>query len=242
MPNSNPFLSIIIPAHNEEKRLGESLEKVWDFLKAQSYTWEVIVVENGSTDHTLEIGQDRQKTMPGLSIFHEQASGKGMAVRKGILAATGDYRFVCDADFSMPVTEINRFLPPQLENVDVAIASREAKGAIRYGEPWYRHVIGRFFNGLVRLLALPGLNDTQCGFKCFTAKAAETIFPLQRMEGWVFDVEILAIARLKGFKIIEVPIPWYYNAGSRIKILRDSFKMGMDLLTIRRNIRKGIYH
>jgi hypothetical protein len=141
----------------------------------------------------------------------------------------------------MPIAEINRFLPPQLVDFDVAIASREAKGAVRYGEPGYRHIIGRFFNTLVRWLALPGLNDTQCGFKCFTKDAAEIIFPLQRMDGWSFDVEILYIARRKGFRIKEIPIPWYFNAGSRIRLFQDSLKMAVDLLAIRRNAQKGLY-
>ena len=241
MPESTPYLSIIIPARNEEKRLADSLEKVASFLKAQSYTSEVIVVENGSSDRTFEIAQSFLEKIKGLSVMHEEASGKGLAVRSGMLAARGEYRFICDADLSMPITEVNRFLPPQLPLFDIAIASREAKGAVRYGEPGYRHFIGRFFNGLVRWLALPGLNDTQCGFKCFSAKAAEKVFPLQRMNGWSFDVEVLYIARLGSYKIVEVPIPWYYNAGSRVRLFRDSLKMALDLLAIRRNARKGLY-
>jgi glycosyltransferase involved in cell wall biosynthesis len=241
MPESTPYLSITIPAHNEEKRLADSLEKVASFLQAQSYTSEVIVVENGSSDRTFEIAQSYLGKIKRLRVMHEEASGKGLAVRSGMLAAKGEYRFICDADLSMPINEMNRFLPPELTDFDVAIASREAKGAVRYGEPGYRHFIGRFFNGLVRWLALPGLNDTQCGFKCFKAEAAEKVFPLQRMNGWAFDVEVLYIARLKGIKIVEVPIPWYYNSGSRVRLFQDSLKMALDLLTILRNARKGLY-
>lgn len=242
LSTAHPFLSIVIPAHNEEQRLADSLAKIGDFLKSQDYPSEVIVVENGSSDRTLEIALGFQKEMKGLTVIHEEASGKGLAVQTGMLAARGQYRFICDADLSMPVTEITRFLPPRLDDYDIAIASREAKGAVRYDEPAHRHFVGRIFNSLVRWLALPGLNDTQCGFKCFTAEAAKTIFPLQRMKGWAFDVEILYIARIKGLKIIEVPIPWYYNPGSRVNLLRDSLKMASDLLSIRRNARKGFYN
>jgi hypothetical protein len=153
-------------------------------------------------------------------------------------AAQGEYRFICDADLSMPVKEITRFLPPELEGVDIAIASREAPGAVRYNEPAMRHFVGRVFNNLVRLIILPGLQDTQCGFKCFTQKAAETLFPLQTVTGWTFDVEILAIAQRLGFKIVEVPIPWYYFGNSKVRVLKDSMKMALDLLRIRRDLDK----
>jgi dolichyl-phosphate beta-glucosyltransferase len=241
MTESTLLLSIIIPAHNEEKRLAVSLEKVIHFLQKQKYRSELIVVENGSTDRTFEIANRFSKKINNYVVLKENASGKGLAVRKGMLAAKGKYRFICDADLSMPIEEVNRFLPPLLNDFDVAIASREAKGAVRYGEPAYRHVIGRVFNGFVKMIALPGLNDTQCGFKCFRADVAEQVFPLQRMNGWSFDVEILYIARAKGYRVTEVAIPWYYNPGSRVRLLKDSFNMALDLLAIRRNARKGFY-
>jgi len=141
----------------------------------------------------------------------------------------------------MPIEEIAHFLPPEQEGYDIAIASREAKGAKRIGEPLYRHLVGRVFNLLVQVLTLPELNDTQCGFKCFTAQAAEDLFPKMTITGWTFDVEILAIARQSGYRIIEVPIPWYYKSHSKIHVMRDSMKMASDLLVIRRNIRQGKY-
>ncbi len=156
-------------------------------------------------------------------------------------AARGEYRFMCDVDLSMPVAEINRFLPPRLDTYDIAIASREAPGAIRYNEPYYRHFVGRIYNGLIRSLALPGLHDTQCGFKCFKGSLVEDLFTRQTLNGWSFDVEILFIARRRGYRIIEVPIPWYYNPHSKISVVRDSLKMGLDLLTIRLNATRGIY-
>ena len=227
-----PFLSIVLPAHNEAERLPETLEKIDLFQQKQSYAVEVLVVENGSQDRTLEIAEAYARRFDYLRVLHEDRAGKGLAVRNGMLHAEGEYRFICDVDLSMPIDEINRFLPPQLEDAPISIASREAPGAIRYNEPEYRHIVGRVYNTLVRLITLPGLHDTQCGFKCFRADAAD-LFACQTVEGWAFDVEVLFIARRRGFRIVEVPIPWYYTPGSKIHVLRDSFKMAADLLKIR---------
>ncbi len=234
------LLSIIIPAHNEESRLPRSLAQALGFLEKQPYPAEVLVVENGSTDRTLEVAREFARRSPRIRVLHEDLPGKGRAVRRGVLEARGEYRFVADADFSMPVEEVNSFLPPACQS-QVAIASREVPGARRYGEPYYRHFTGRVFNLLIRALVLPGLQDTQCGFKCFRARAAEEIFPLQSLEGWSFDVEVLAIARRRGYAITEIGIPWYYNPESKISVLRDSWRMFLDLLTIRANVRRGLY-
>jgi len=239
---NHPFLSIIIPAYNEVQRLPAALEQASAFLKQQTFSYEIIVVENGSSDRTFEIAQAMTEHITNLHVIHEPLRGKGRAVKTGMLAARGDYRFICDADLSMPIEEVSRFLPPQLTGVPIAIASREAPGAARYDEPHYRHVVGRAFNWLVRLMLLPGLNDTQCGFKCFTADAAERIFPLVTIDGWTFDVEALFIARRLGLEIREVGIPWYYNARSSVRVLRDAFQMGSDLLRIRWNAIAGKYH
>ena len=236
-----PFLSIIIPAHNEEKRLPKSMEAVLAFIHDQAFETEVIIVENGSSDRTPEIGRELAARHPSVRLIEETNAGKGLAVRRGMLAAEGDYRFICDADLSMPITELTRFLPPQAPTYDVAIASREIAGAIRFNEPAYRHIIGRIFNFLVRTLTLPGIQDSQCGFKCFRADIAEDLFPYQTIEGWTFDVEILFIALKRGYEILEIPIPWYYNQGSRVRIFKDSATMFTDLFLIRRNWRRGIY-
>lgn len=231
----------MIPAHNEEQRLPDTLRQVHEFSKQQEFPVEVIVVENGSNDHTLQIAQRFSSDFPQLRVLQCTQRGKGRAVRMGMLAARGAYRFMCDSDFSMPVEEIPRFLPPLLENVDIAIASREAPGSVRYGEPAYRHFVGRIYNTMIRLIALPGLNDTQCGFKCFRGPVAELLFSKQTLTGWSFDVEVLFIARRLGYRIIEVPIPWYFNANSKIRVLHDSFSMGADLLKIRLNALRGLY-
>ena len=238
---STPFLSLIFPAHNEEDRLPETLKQVVEFAGKQTYPIEVLVVENGSMDKTFQIARDFAVQHPQVRVLQNDQSGKGRAVKQGMLAAQGDYRFMCDVDLSMPVDEINRFLPPALEGYDIAIASRETPGAVRLGEPYYRHIVGRIYNGLIRILALPGLQDTQCGFKCFTGEVAEDLFQRQTLTGWSFDVEILFIARLLGYKVIEIPIHWYYNPHSKISVVRDSFKMGVDLLTIRLNAIRGVY-
>ncbi|MGD0708796.1 MAG: glycosyltransferase [Anaerolineaceae bacterium] len=237
---TSPLLSIIIPAHNEEHRLSPALEQIDQFLKLQPYRAEVIVVENGSVDRTLLLAQEYSQRMPFVHVFHEEARGKGLAVKRGMLEATGEFRIFCDVDFSMPVTELNRFIPPALD-VDIAIASREAAGAVRYHEPTYRHVIGRVFNTMVRLIALPGLSDSQCGFKCFRAGVAEKLFPHQTFTGMSFDVEVLFMACRHGYSITEVPIPWYFNADSRVRLFQDSLHMALDLMDIRRNARNGLY-
>jgi glycosyltransferase involved in cell wall biosynthesis len=238
---SLPFLSLIIPVYNEAKRLPSALEQAYAYLQQQDYTFEVIVVENGSQDNTLQIALDFAQKHPRVRVLEQKQRGKGLAVKRGMLQAQGAYRFMCDVDFSMPISEIQRFLPPALKDFDIAIASREAPGSVRYHEPAHRHVIGRIYNSLIRWLLLPGLQDTQCGFKCFRAEVAKDLFPRQTLTGWSFDVEILFIARQRGYRIVEVPIAWYYNANSRIHLVRDSLQMGLDLLTIRWNAWRGVY-
>ncbi len=237
----NPFFSIIIPAYNEENRLPGTLEQLFRFLEKQPFASEIIVVENGSNDRTFEIAQKFANEQKNVHVLHNEQRGKGKAIQRGVLAASGEYIFLCDADLSMPVEEIRKFIPPQLENFDIAIASREAPGSVRYNEPYYRHFTGRVFNTLIRLLVLPNLQDTQCGFKCIRAKVARDIFPYQTLTGWAFDVELLYIARHHGYQIAEIPIHWYFNADSKISVFRDSLRMFLDLLRIRRNALLGLY-
>jgi len=236
-----PLLSIIIPAYNEEHRLPGTLEQVLSFLQAQPYSAEALVVENGSQDHTYDIAVEFSRRFNNLHVIQSKERGKGLAVRKGILEATGEYRFMCDADLSMPIAEVNRFIPPALKDFEIAIASREAPGAVRYNEPGYRHFIGRGFNTLIRIIALPGIRDTQCGFKCFRGEIVNNLFRRQTLTGWSFDVELLFIARGLGYRTVEVPIPWYFNPESKVRVLRDSIRMGADLLAIRLNGCRGMY-
>lgn len=234
-------LSVIIPARNEAKRLPGTLERVAAFLADQAYEGDIWVVDSGSTDNTSAIAGEFPSGRVRIHVLREDRPGKGLAVRTGMLAAQGDYRFICDADLSMPIEEVNRFIPPVLQGVDIAIASREAPGAVRYGEPFHRHLVGRAFNFLVRLLAIPKIQDTQCGFKCFSASAADDLFRRGTLDGWTFDVEILFVALRRGWRIVEVPIPWTYHAGSRLSVIRDSVAMFFDLFRIRFNGLRGAY-
>lgn len=238
---TDTFLSIIVPAHNEENRLPAALEKIEAFLADQPYHGEVIVVENGSQDRTAEVARRLAASWPNLRLIQVAERGKGLAVRRGMLAARGEFRFICDADLSMPIEEVARFLPPQLDSYDVAIGSREVAGAVRYHEPLYRHLMGRIFSNLVKLLAVPDFEDTQCGFKCFRAAAAEDLFSVQTLGGMSFDVEVLFVAQRRGYRIVEVPIDWYYRSESRVRLVDDSLHMLADILTVRRNWRRGRY-
>ncbi len=237
----SPLLSIIIPAYNEEQRLPDTLKQVFEFLKKQDYQAEVLVIENGSQDKTYDIAQSYSDQFSLYSVLQETLPGKGRAVQKGMLAARGQYRFMCDADLSMPIEEVNRFIPPMLEDFDIAIGSREAPGAVRYDEPEYRHLGGRAINLMIRLLALPGLQDTQCGFKCFRAPIVEDIFNQQTLNGWSFDIELLYIARRRNYHIKEIPIPWYFNPATKLSPVQDALQMALDIWTIRRNARRGLY-
>lgn len=247
-PGKSPFVSIIIPAYNEELRLPPTLHQIATFLRAQSYTAEVIVVENGSTDNTVGAVEQfsREHLLPTDTFtlrLLQSAPGKGAAVKHGMLNATGDYMIMSDADLSVPIEDVPKFLPPALPagSFDVAIASREMPGAIRHGEPGYRHLMGRVFNTLVRVLAVPKIHDTQCGFKCFTREAAQLLFPLQRIDGWGFDVEVLHIAARHRLHMVEIPVNWYYGVNSRVRPIHDTLNMVKELLKIRDNSRRGYY-
>ena len=238
---NQPLLSIIIPAHNEEKRLPPTLEQVFAFLEQQNYEAEVLVIENGSTDRTYEIAQDFASQHQNLRVIRADGRGKGLAVQRGMLEARGQYRLMCDADLSMPVNEIAKFLSHADSGFDIAIASREAPGARRIDEPQYRHLMGRVFNLIVRILAIPGIQDTQCGFKVFRREVARDVFRLQTIDGWGFDVEMLFIARRHGYKLIEVPITWYYRPQTKISPIRDSINMVVEVLRVRLNGWRGRY-
>jgi glycosyltransferase involved in cell wall biosynthesis len=241
MSAPRPLLSLIIPAYNEGERLPQTLPPVFAFLEAQPFASEIILVNNNSRDDTRAIGLEFAATRPYLRVLDEPQQGKGAAVRSGMLAATGEYLFMADADFSMPVEEIAKFLPPRLEGYDVAIGSREGPGAVRYNEPQYRHLMGRIFNFYVKVLAIPDHEDTQCGFKCFRRDVALDILPYQTIDGWAFDVELLFIALRRGYSIVEVPIHWYYGENSRVSPVRDTVNMIREVLKIRYNGFMGRY-
>jgi glycosyltransferase involved in cell wall biosynthesis len=234
-------LSVVVPAYNEQGRLGQTVDAVREYFRTQPWDWELRVVDDGSSDRTGEIAESHAALDPRIRVMREPHRGKGGAVKAGLMAAQGDFRFICDADLSMPMKEIHRFLPPTLEDVDVAIATREGPDARRLGEPLYRHAVGRIFNLGVQSLVLPGINDSQCGFKMFTAAAVNRIFPRVTVSGWAFDVEVLAIARAQGLRIVEVPIEWHYRAESRLSLWRDGAAMFAELMRIRWRVASGAY-
>lgn len=236
-----PFLSIVIPAHNEEHRLPPSLAKIEQFLKTQPYTTEIVIVENGSTDNTVQMLHDYAQDRPDVRVISVTTRGKGLAVKQGMLAARGEWRFICDADLSMPIDEIVNFLPPRVEGADMVIGSREGKGSRRIDEPFYRHLMGRVLNWIVKLTIVRGFEDTQCGFKMIRREAAEDLFSVQHMNGIGFDVELLFLAKKRGYKIHEMPITWYFDPDSRMRLVQDTLHILVEIWQIRRNWREGLY-
>ncbi|MBI4491314.1 MAG: glycosyltransferase family 2 protein [Chloroflexi bacterium] len=238
--SERPHLSIVIPAYNEQHRLPASLERLREYLGERRYGYEVVVVDNASTDATAAMVQQTAEGWPQLRLLSIAERGKGIAVKVGALEAKGELVMLCDADFSMPADQIAPFLL-LLEQYDLAIATREGVGSKRVGEPQYRHLMGRVFNGLVRFLAVPGFQDTQCGFKGFTRRSVEAIFPRLTVHGFGFDVEVLYLARRYGLSVVEVPIVWFYQADSRVDPWRDTLRMLGDVLRVRWNGARGQY-
>jgi dolichyl-phosphate beta-glucosyltransferase len=236
-------LTIVIPAYNEAKRIEGSLETIRRTLHDSPFDWDVRVVDDGSEDDTAAVVTRVARDERRVTLQREPHRGKGGAVRAGMLAARGDLRFLCDADLSMPMHELSRFVDKLTvtRECDIAIGTREGETARRVGEPFYRHAMGRVFNTLVRKTVLPDIHDTQCGFKMFTADAARSVFSVATMDGWAFDIEALVIARTQGWRVREVPIEWHYGADSRVRALRDSYLMLRDLMVIRARSRGGAY-
>tara|TARA_B100000945_G_scaffold321482_1_gene336328 strand:- start:1325 stop:2047 length:723 start_codon:yes stop_codon:yes gene_type:complete len=235
------YLSIIIPAHNEANRLPKTLVSIDAYMSRQKYSYEIIVVENGSNDDTVQVVNKYANIMNGIRLISIPKRGKGIAVKTGMLEAKGEFRFMCDADLSMPINDISRFFSSDFSNYDIAIGSREVKGSRRFNEPVFTHIRGRIFSNLVKIAALPGFEDTQCGFKCFRAPIAIDLFGRQRFYGMSFDVEILFIATKLGYDIVEIPINWYFNPETRVRMVQDSFAMLKDIMVLRKNWQSGLY-
>lgn len=236
------LMTVIIPAYNEAHRLPQTLARVLTFVEARPEKLDVIVINNNSRDTTRQVADEFARGTDLLHVLDQPIQGKGAAVRKGILAATGEYAFICDADLAMPIEELPRFFPATLGKAyDIAIGSREVKGAQRFDEPAYRHLMGRVFNFVVRTLAVSGIQDTQCGFKAFRREVGQAIFRVQKIDGFAFDVEVLALARRWGYGIEEIGIPWTYGPGGSVHPIRDSWRMFREVVKIRRNVAAGLY-
>jgi dolichyl-phosphate beta-glucosyltransferase len=233
-PRTPPYLSIIIPAFNEEDRILSTLDRIRPFLNDRDYSSDVIVVDDGSTDRTTDVVEAHRPFWPALSLVrHARNRGKGSSVRTGFEHAKGEILLFTDADLSTPIEETDKLLDAIKLGADVAIGSRAMKeSAIRVHQPWYRETMGKIFNQIVRLVALPEIGDTQCGFKAFTRKAAEVIIRRQSIEGFAFDVEMLFIAKRLGFGIREVPISWINHPKSHVHVIIDSLRMLRDVIRI----------
>lgn len=240
------YLSVIIPAYNEERRIGKTLREIEKYLSRQNYNWEIIVVNDGSKDKTAEIVKKLFSEIKNLRLIdNKENRGKGAVVKQGMLEAKGKYRLFTDADNSTSIDHIEKMWPEFEKGAEIVIGTRDprdAKGACQaFPQPWLRRRLGDAFNILVKLFCgLWEFWDTQCGFKCFTEKAAKEIFPKMKIERFSFDPEILVIAKKMGFKIAKVPIRWINDPESKVK-LKSMIKMGIDLIKIRLNIIKGIY-
>ena len=238
---TEPFLSVVIPAYNEEPRIGATLEKVTGYLRRQQYSWELLVVDDGSSDGTAALATRWAGNDERVRVETVPHGGKGWAVKHGMLATVGQYRFMCDADMAMPIEQLEAFLDRMEEGYDIVIGSRQKKGARRVNEPILRHVIGRVFNWTVRLLTVRDFQDTQCGYKCFRDHVAEELFNLQRTRGWAFDVEVLYVATKRKMRVLEMPIEWHYRPSSKLRPHADSFSMLRDIIMLRLRDAAGKY-
>jgi dolichyl-phosphate beta-glucosyltransferase len=232
------WLSVIIPAYNEEKRIKNTLLKVGGYLAKQPYDYEIIVVNDGSSDKTADVLQEMRSRIANLDIINnEKNRGKGFVVRQGLLKGKGEYRLFLDADSSASIEEIEKFFPYIKQRYDVVIGSRSIKGAnIISSQPWQRNFLGKIYSEMVKIFAgLYGFYDTQCGFKIFSAESVNDIFPKCKIDGWSFDVEILFLAKKLGYSIKEVPISWANSLGTKVKIKGEVIAF-FDLFKIRWNI------
>ena len=237
------FLSIVIPAYNEERRIPDTLKKVISYLDDRGYCSEIVIVDDGSTDGTREVSLGFFSDGVTVRVLTNSSNrGKGSAIRKGMLAARGEYVIFMDADMSTPIDELDSILHSFHGGCDVAIGSRKMHGArIAVHQPKYREIMGRMFSFLSRIMTVRSIRDFTCGFKCFKRSCIEKIFKRQTIRGWGYDTEILFIAHKLGFTIREVPVVWSDSADSRVRLWKDVIGSGLDLMRIRLNDILGRY-
>ena len=228
-------LSIVVPAYNEELRLGSSLKRMLGYFDSQSYSFEILVVDDGSNDSTASIAAGIAANRAEVKVIMYQPNrGKGHAVRYGILKSEGDLILFCDADLATPIEEIEKLISSITSANQVAIGSRDVVGSeLVKRQSVLREFGGRFFNKLVQLIAVPGIHDTQCGFKLFSREAALKIFNRCQVDHFAFDVEALFLAKRLGYGICEVPVRWAHQEGSKVRFFRDAIRMIKTLFKIR---------
>lgn len=225
-------VSIIIPAYKEEERLAASLQKINEYFSSHNYNYEIIVVDDGSKDKTSEIAQ----SFPNVKVLIQEVNkGKGAAVRRGMLESTGKFRLFTDADLSTPIYEFEKLYKQFNNGFDVVIGSRALDySMIKVHQPFYRELMGKTFNKIVQLLVVKGISDTQCGFKAMSSQAAVEIFSKCKIDGFGFDVEMLFLADKYKYKIKEISVEWYNDDRSKVDPIKDSIKMFLEILRIRK--------
>jgi dolichyl-phosphate beta-glucosyltransferase len=245
--------SIVVPVYNESDKISASITQITTFMRTYAESFELVIVDDGSEDNTVEIVEEYMTKEPAIRLIKNLHKGKGPTVRTGVLAAQGDLIYMCDTDLSSPISEIKKLsVWIKDQDYDVAIASREGVGAERIDEPFYRHFMGRIFNLVVRMIALPGIQDSQCGFKLYRGTAAKEIFSKLKIYGedapvqkkaylGAFDVEVLYLAKKLGYKVRVVPVSWKYVNTTRLNPAMDSLKMFRDVLKIKINDLRGYY-
>ena len=233
VPDMN--LSIVIPAYNEALRIGRTLERIDEYLKEYEPFYEIIVVDDGSHDDTEKVVRETAKKHTATVLLQNGMNkGKGHSVKRGILSSRGRFVLMSDADLSTPIEEIGKLFKELEEGYDIAVGSRSVSGSqILKKQAWYRQLMGKIFNKIVQVVAVPGIRDTQCGFKLFKGDAARRVFARQRIERFAFDVEALYLAKKMGLRIREVPVVWVNSPDSKVSIFRDSLQMLWDILKIR---------
>ncbi|HET9696622.1 MAG TPA: dolichyl-phosphate beta-glucosyltransferase [Terriglobales bacterium] len=227
--------SIVIPAYNESERITASLDKILAFITDQHWQAEIVVVNDGSRDNTSQIVREYAKHHPAVKLIENPGNrGKGYTVRNGMMHAHGDVLLFTDADLSSPITEAPKLLAALENGADISFGSRWLQAELQTErQPFHRQVFGRIFNLLLWIILGLNYKDTQCGFKAFTRKAAQVVFPKQRIERWGFDPELLYLARRANLKVKEVPVEWAHDDRSKINPVTDGFKMFVELLKIR---------
>jgi dolichyl-phosphate beta-glucosyltransferase len=238
-----PSVTVVIPAYNESARIEPTLRAVVACLRDGGRDFEVLVVDDGSRDETSALVEGLRSELKELRLIRlAQNHGKGYAVRTGVLNSRRDVILMCDADLVTPIEELARLEGAVASGADLAIGSRETRAPdVSVEARWYRRVMGRTFHAIVELLAVRGFKDTQCGFKLFRGPVAQDLFTRMRMDGYSFDVELLVMAQRGSYRVVEVPVNWTHQPGSKINLVTDSLRMLADLVRIRRNCVRGVY-
>lgn len=241
--NQGVYLSLIIPAFNEETRIGTSLDRILSFLRSQPYSSEVIIVDDGSQDRTRDLIRERYGNQDGVRVYHQPRNlGKGEAVKQGMLLGSGEYLFFSDADLSVPIEMLRLFLTHLESHCDITIGSRQKSGAtIEVHQPLYREIMGKTYTKLSNWILDIPIADFTCGFKGFRRRVARELFSRQHLKNWSFDAEILYLAQLKGYQVQEVPVRWRNDERTKVRLWRDVIGSFLGLLQIRFNAFMGRY-